>query len=93
VVLERILARQAGVITRAQALACGISADTTLRRVRSGAWHELHPGVYLVGGHPLTDEARVRAASLWPEQRVPWSPAQPQCSGTACSTVHRRRSS
>src|SRR4029079_11984612 len=25
----------------------------------------LHPGVFLVGGHRLTDEARVRAAWLW----------------------------
>jgi hypothetical protein len=65
VVLERVLVRQAGVVTLAQALACGISADTVRRRVRVGAWRELHPCVYLVGGHRLTDEARVRAAWLW----------------------------
>jgi very-short-patch-repair endonuclease len=65
VILERILVRQAGVVTLAQALTCGISADTVRRRVRAGAWRELHPCVYLVGGHRLTDEARVRAASLW----------------------------
>jgi very-short-patch-repair endonuclease len=65
VILERVLVRQAGVITFAQALACGISADTVRRRVRAGAWRELHPCVYLVGGHRLTDEARVRAAWLW----------------------------
>ncbi|TQM14442.1 type IV toxin-antitoxin system AbiEi family antitoxin domain-containing protein [Pseudonocardia kunmingensis] len=63
--LERVLVRQAGVVTRAQALACGLSADTVRRRVRAGVWRELHPCVYLVGGHRLTDEARVRAASLW----------------------------
>jgi very-short-patch-repair endonuclease len=65
VILERILVRQAGVITLAQALTCGISADTVRRRVRARVWRELHPCVYLVGGHRLTDEARVRAASLW----------------------------
>ncbi|OZM81213.1 type IV toxin-antitoxin system AbiEi family antitoxin domain-containing protein [Pseudonocardia sp. MH-G8] len=63
--LERVLVRQAGVVTLAQVLACGLSADTVRRRVRAGAWRELHPCVYLVGGHRLTDEARVRAASLW----------------------------
>jgi hypothetical protein len=47
VVLERVLVRQAGVVTLAQALACGISADTVRRRVRAGAWRELHPCVYL----------------------------------------------
>jgi hypothetical protein len=36
VVLERILVRQAGVVTLAQARACGISADTVRRRVRAG---------------------------------------------------------
>jgi very-short-patch-repair endonuclease len=65
VVLERVLVRQAGVVTLAQAHACGISADTDRRRVRAGAWRELHPCVYLVGGHRLTDEARLRAAWLW----------------------------
>jgi very-short-patch-repair endonuclease len=63
--LEHLLARQAGVITRSQAIACGLSADTVRRRVQSGAWRELHPCVYLVGGHRLTSEARVRAAWLW----------------------------
>lgn len=63
--MERVLVRQAGVVTLAQARACGISADTVRRRVRAGAWRELHPCVYLVGGHRLTDEARVRAASMW----------------------------
>ncbi|MHA6620999.1 DUF559 domain-containing protein [Pseudonocardia sp. DLS-67] len=63
-VLERVLVLQAGVITLAQARACGLSADTVRRRVRAGAWRELHPCVFLVGGHRLTGEARVRAAWL-----------------------------
>jgi very-short-patch-repair endonuclease len=63
--LERLLSRQAGVVTLAQALSCGMSADTVRRRVRTGRWHELYPCVFLVGGHRLSDEARVRAAWLW----------------------------
>lgn len=63
--LERLLSRQAGVVTLAQAVSCGMSADTVRRRVGAGRWHELYPCVYLVGGHRLTDEARVRAAWLW----------------------------
>ncbi len=62
---EHLLVRQAGVVSLAQALACGISRSTVHRRVRDGTWVLLHPGVYLVGGHRLTDEARVRAAWLW----------------------------
>ena len=42
-----------------------MSAATVQRRVREGSWERLHPAVYLVGGHRLTAEARVRAAWLW----------------------------
>jgi hypothetical protein len=35
------------------------------RRVRDGDWERLFPRVFLVGGHRLGDEARVRAAWLW----------------------------
>jgi very-short-patch-repair endonuclease len=63
--LQDVIADQAGVITLAQAVANGMSAATVHRRARSGEWTRLHPSVYLVGGHRLTDEARVRAAWLW----------------------------
>ncbi|WP_161631648.1 type IV toxin-antitoxin system AbiEi family antitoxin domain-containing protein [Pseudonocardia asaccharolytica] len=63
--LEHLVERQAGVLTLAQALACGMSADTVQRRVRDGLWTRLHPRAHLVGGHRLTDEARVWAAWLW----------------------------
>ena len=52
-------------LTLAQAAACGVSAATVYRRADGGGWQRLYPGVYLVGGHRLTDEARVRAAWLW----------------------------
>ncbi len=63
--LPQLLARQAGVITLAQAVDRGISSATVYRRARDGAWQRLYPRVYLVGGHRLTDEVRVRAAWLW----------------------------
>lgn len=59
------MARQAGVISLRQAQMCGVSAATVHRSARAGSWLRLHPGVYLVGGHRHTDEARVRAAALW----------------------------
>ncbi|MEJ8279980.1 DUF559 domain-containing protein [Pseudonocardia spirodelae] len=63
--LDHLLTGQAGVLSRAQAIAHGVPARTVARRVSSGAWRALHPGVYLVGGHRITDEVRVRAAWLW----------------------------
>ncbi len=38
---------------------------TVQRRVASGEWVDVLPGVSLVAGHPLTDRVRVRAAWLW----------------------------
>jgi putative AbiEi antitoxin of type IV toxin-antitoxin system len=62
---ERLVAGQAGVVSLAQAVAAGMSPDTVQRRVRQGRWTRLHPGIYLVGGHRHTPEARIRAAWLW----------------------------
>jgi very-short-patch-repair endonuclease len=62
---ERLVARQAGVVSLAQAVAAGMSPATVQRRVREGRWARLHPGIYLVGGHRRTPEARTRAAWLW----------------------------
>jgi very-short-patch-repair endonuclease len=64
-VFEELVARQAGVVSLAQAAEHGYPASRVRRRVREGRWRRLHPGVVLVGGHRLTDEARVRAAGLW----------------------------
>jgi len=63
--LEELLRRQAGMISRAQLLSCGLSARTIARRVSSGGWRAVFPGVYLVAGHRYGDEARVWAAWLW----------------------------
>lgn len=63
--IERVLRRQAGVISRAQALAEGMSSSTIGRRVRSGLWVRMYPRVYLAVDHGLTPEARLRGAALW----------------------------
>ena len=68
-----LLTRQAGVISRSQALAAGLSRDTVDHRVKARRWQPLYPGVYLAADrsqvHQLTDgradEVRVRAAQLW----------------------------
>src|SRR5690349_12492005 len=62
--LGRVLERRAGVISLAQAVECGMSADAVQRRAAAGSWTRLHPAVYLVGGHRSTDAARVWAAWL-----------------------------
>lgn len=63
--LDNLVARQAGVISRRQALAAGLSRDTIDHRVRARRWRPLHPAVYLVAGHRFDDEVRVRSALLW----------------------------
>lgn len=63
--LDNILARQAGVISREQALAAGLSREAIDHRLRLRRWRPLHPRVYLAAGHRRDDEVRVRAALLW----------------------------
>lgn len=59
------LARQAGIISREQALTAGLSRDAVDRRIATRRWRPVHPRVYLAAGRPLDDEARLRAAVLW----------------------------
>ncbi|HEX8518279.1 MAG TPA: hypothetical protein VF667_01640 [Pseudonocardia sp.] len=63
--LDALARGQAGVVSRAQALAAGLAPAEVDRCVARRRWRPLHPRVYLVAGHPLTDEARVWAAALW----------------------------
>lgn len=63
--LEQLIARQDGVVSRAQARRLGVPARTISDRVASGRWRSLYPGVYLVEGHRRTDAGRVIAAWLW----------------------------
>jgi hypothetical protein len=63
--LEPLLSRQAGVISREQALRSGLGPADVDRLVRTRRWRPLHPRVYLVTGYEPGDEARARAAVLW----------------------------
>ena len=63
--LQDLIARQSGVISRGQALDAGLTPAAVDDRLRLRRWRPVHPGVYLAGGHPCDDEARVRAAVLW----------------------------
>jgi hypothetical protein len=59
-VLEELLGRQAGVITRAQAVACGITDGAVRRHLEAGRWSALFRGVYATFAGPPP-----RVALLW----------------------------
>lgn len=60
----RTAARQWGLLTRAQALAAGISRHGIQHRLRTGRWKALQPGVYAIAGTPAAWEQTVLAAVL-----------------------------
>ena len=60
-----LAARQAGVVSRDQALRAGLTAARIDRLLARRRLRPLLPRVYLAAGHPPGDEARVRAAVLW----------------------------
>jgi hypothetical protein len=62
----RDLARfQAGVISRQQALAAGVSTSAIVSKVKYGRWRRIHWGVYATFTGPLTREAQLWAAVLY----------------------------
>lgn len=63
--IAALLRRQDGVITRAQALACGLTRGAIDHRLAHKLWTLLWPCVYLSAAHGLGPRLRVRAASLW----------------------------
>lgn len=70
------MAGQDGVITRGQAVACGMSSFTIDRYVQSGEWVSLVPGVYLRGDRARTPEVRLRAAVYGAgEGATAWGPS------------------
>jgi hypothetical protein len=58
--LAMVAARHGGAFTFRHALDLGYSRATISRRLRSGAWVRVHPGVYVLGGAPTT-----RSTDLW----------------------------
>lgn len=62
--LARLARGQFGVISRRQAVELGLSRSAITRRVRSGVWQPIYRGVFLIGGAPLSWEARLFAGTL-----------------------------
>lgn len=56
---------QNGLISFAQALARGFNPAAVDRRVRSGRWNRVYPGVYCLAGVPKSFEQELLAACLW----------------------------
>ena len=64
--LAAVVERQRGVITRGQALACGLTRSAVSHRVKDGGrWRTVLPGVYLTTGGELAGKQRVMAAILY----------------------------
>ncbi|HZH03224.1 MAG TPA: hypothetical protein VEY30_05520, partial [Myxococcaceae bacterium] len=61
----RMAARQYGVLSRAQALACGLSEDEIQGRLERGAWVRRLPSVYRLMGSPPGWMQELMAAVLW----------------------------
>ncbi|WNG92284.1 type IV toxin-antitoxin system AbiEi family antitoxin domain-containing protein [Mycobacterium sp. ITM-2016-00318] len=62
--LDEFLRQHDGVVTLAHAQRAGLSQAAVSRRVHSGKWRRISPGVYFVDDRPFTDAARIRAA-VW----------------------------
>lgn len=62
--LALLAGRQAGAFTYSQALNVGFPRSTIGRRLGSGAWQRLHPGVYSSGGVNRSRELDLWAAAL-----------------------------
>ena len=58
-IIAAIATMQCGVFTRAQALEAGANDSLVRRRLRSGAWDLLRPGVYGLTGHRDTWDRRL----------------------------------
>jgi hypothetical protein len=64
--LADLLKRQHGVIARAQALGCGLSAEGVRYQIRDGGpWRRLLPGVYLAHTGSPSNDQREMAALLY----------------------------
>jgi hypothetical protein len=58
-------AKNHSIIDRLTALALGMSASAIARRLETGRWRVVYPGVYFVGAGEITWKARLVAACAW----------------------------
>ncbi|MGH3245147.1 MAG: type IV toxin-antitoxin system AbiEi family antitoxin domain-containing protein [Trebonia sp.] len=63
--LRALIAEQAGVVSRRQVLAAGVSRSTITSKVKHGLWQQLHLGVYAAFTGEIRWEARLWAAVLY----------------------------
>lgn len=63
--LRELAREQGGVVSRAQALRCGMSAGEINARVKFGRWRAVHRAVYLTNAGALTRNAQLWAAVLY----------------------------
>ncbi len=61
--VDRLTARQSGILTRSQALTCGLTEQALRMRLRTGGpWQVLLPGVYSIKtGNPTRDQEQIAA--------------------------------
>ena len=78
--LFKLMSRQHGVATCAQARCLGISRRVELRRLEDGTLWSPFPGVLAAGGAPVTFEGRAMAAA--------WSPGVIALSHGSAATLH-----
>lgn len=63
-VIEKVASGQNGLFTKPQARSAGASPEMVRHRLRTGRWHQIHPGVFALLGVPLTPLVLVHAAVL-----------------------------
>ena len=56
---------QAGVVSRQQALSCGMSHSAIASKVKGGRWRQVYPGVYATLSGPVGRDAQLWAAVLY----------------------------
>ncbi|WP_111767874.1 type IV toxin-antitoxin system AbiEi family antitoxin domain-containing protein [Nakamurella deserti] len=93
----RLIARQEGLISRQQALTAGLSPSAITRRISTGQWVRVLPGVYRHLASPVSDLMWVHAAQLWLGRAMVlhgnwaawWHDLRPEPSGPVTVTVPR----
>jgi putative AbiEi antitoxin of type IV toxin-antitoxin system len=63
--LRRVIAEQAGVVSRRQLLRAGVSRTTIDSKHKRGLWQQIHPGVYGTFTGTAAREAHLWAAALY----------------------------
>jgi hypothetical protein len=66
--LQELVRGQAGVVSRKQALAYGMSVGEINARLKFGRWRAVHRAVYVTHAGPLTRSAQLWAALLYAGQ-------------------------